>query len=315
MGCGGSILNNITKGDNSQISQAGSPRFITLTSGGNDLGFYDVVASCVYHPDIATDYGPDYADDTEGVGLCAKAIADANIKIVDDAYEHILDAMKQIIDAPNIQQRISDSQYFDIFLTGYAHFFNVDTTDCNDWTFGVFGYPKLGQQLRNAMNALIQDVNVAYSQAVDAFNGDSSKPPHVTATYVDISTNFNGHRFCEAGHSLDDQKNSPDVWLWTLSSHVFTGKALDPSSPPPPTNLPWVDNAGTPIPEDTPAADQLVQDAIAQYGLFNALSPSPTTPAGLLQPLLGITSRPFHPTERGHAAVKDAVAAVLKGKF
>ena len=114
---------------------------------------------------------------------------------------------------------------------------------------------------------------------------------------------------------LYDQENSPDVWLWTLSSHVFTGKALDPGSSPPPINFPWADDEGNPIPENTHAADQLVLDGIVQYGMFNALSPSPTTPAGLLQPLLGITSEPFHPTGRGHTAVKDAVAAVLRGEF
>jgi hypothetical protein len=62
------------------------------------------------------------------------------------------------------------------------------------------------------------------------FNSSSNKPVIATAHYVDISVNSNSHRFCEAGNSLD-QYNSANVWILNLSTHIFRGKAFDPTGP------------------------------------------------------------------------------------
>jgi lysophospholipase L1-like esterase len=309
VGCSGNRYNDIADSENSQISQAGSPRFITLTIGGNDLGFFNVASNCIYQQDGTKDYGPQYKDDTQRTGECAKAIDQARNNINDLAYGQITAIFKKIVESPNI----NNGNKFDIYLTGYVHFFNVDTTDCNSWDFGApvlpsqtQHHPLLSQELRTDMNDLVQRVNDAYSQAVHDYLYDPSIPTNVDVTFVNITPIFDGHRFCEAGHTRDDQYNSPDVWIWNLSTHLFSGKAAvdgvpDPTDPNYPT-------------DQSDILSQQLAQSLSVGGLFDLDDATGTlsNPTGV-QPFIGMKSRPFHPTHSGHAAIAQVLIDVIKG--
>lgn len=96
----------------------------TLTIGGNDVGFSDLVWYCVVTPNTfrlgstnrknclaAEKRAIDFMDDTSDSGLIAKMAA---------AYLKIL-------------QKSRDARHnddLDLFVAGYPEFFNPDTTDC-----------------------------------------------------------------------------------------------------------------------------------------------------------------------------------------
>jgi hypothetical protein len=149
------------------------PEFATLTIGGNDANFFDVVESYIYQYKPGF-YGPEYPDES---GACAQAIKKAQLAISNPIFANNL----RILALQRWRQEISCVQDF---LTGYAHFFNVDAdaTRCNNQSFcpTLGRNPKLSMELRVAINDLVEQVN---------------NNPNIH--FVDISPGFNGHRFCE----------------------------------------------------------------------------------------------------------------------
>lgn len=228
--CSGSVLGDINEGRPGrppQIGQIPSVDILTLTIGGNNLGFSDVLRNCIYHPDYNTDYGKEYPDPD---GLCFKSIAQARLYLT-GFFVFIRGTVQGAAEAqrPNDWDR-DDFDLF-LFLTGYAHFFNVDTTDCNDWSFGAWPvpgdqhHPKLTKELREAINGLVHTVNDMYRMVPGSFD---RRWTHTS--FVDISPGFQGHRFCEPGVSLYDNYYSSDVWLWNLSPNT-PSDWKDPNKP------------------------------------------------------------------------------------
>lgn len=103
-------------GKNSQIDKwtnPGNTDLATITIGGNDIGFYDVLTACVIR------VGGIFA------GNCQKAIDKANGNIQNPQLLHdISDAFTQIIEKAN-------QPSFRIFNVGYPDFFNQDTHTCD----------------------------------------------------------------------------------------------------------------------------------------------------------------------------------------
>lgn len=126
-------------------------------------------------------YGPEYPDPK---GSCAQAITEAQDIISDDYFGNQLQglAISELYNAG-----VKNFTDFKVFLTGYAHFFNVDpdSTRCNNQSFGpIPGYrPKLSMELRKAINDLVEQVNNVYSGVVA-----SMKNPNIQ--FVDISPGF-----------------------------------------------------------------------------------------------------------------------------
>lgn len=275
------------------------------------MGFFDVVSNCIYQQDGHKDYGPDYADDPEGKGACAGAIQNARFQIDNQAYDRLSDTLEAIVDYPSIKEYRFGNK-FDIYVTGYVHFFNVDTTDCNEWSFGapVFSgtrhYPKLSQVLRRDINDLVERVNSVYRRAVADFNQVGSNSPNTVATFVDISPSFNGHRFCELGHNSDDQYNSADVWIWNLSSHIFSGKARDGIASIPNEQV-WTGDDN-----DPKIMDSVIQQIQTSGGMF-ITDPLGGSDPSEIQPVLGVKARCFHPTHKGHESIKNTVLTAVKG--
>lgn len=113
------------------MSKSPKVNLLTLTIGGNNLGFADIITKCIYQPERKFDYGPEYP--APG-GACYAAIELARTRI--EGFRDYID--RTVRDAIGHQRRKPiASDPFHLFLTGYVQFFNSDTTDCNDWSFGA----------------------------------------------------------------------------------------------------------------------------------------------------------------------------------
>lgn len=218
--CSGSQLRHINEGEPGnpdrppQIDQIGKVDIMTLSIGGNNLGFADIITNCIYRPAWSTDYGPEYPNNT---GSCYKSIQSARDNI--DRFEQYIrgtlqDTLRRQRD-PDWNRNDFD---FYLFLLGYAHYFNVDTTECNTWSFGLWPIddgkhkPKLTLELRRALKDLVQAVNDMYRGVVNQVS-----QPYTHTQFVDISPGFDGHRFCEKDISFYGNYHSKDVWIWNAS--------------------------------------------------------------------------------------------------
>lgn len=158
--------------------------FATLSVGGNDLGFFDVMNACIFR------FYSFYS------GTCEAALAASNAAIASDVFEQRLQViLQEILDKVVWEKR----PRFTVTVTGYARFFNNTTPECNDMSLGVwYGGPKLSQYIRTQMNELVLAANAKLQRTVNIVNARfSGARPKVL--FVDYDTLFDGHRFCEPG--------------------------------------------------------------------------------------------------------------------
>jgi len=107
-----------------QIGQVGNPEFITLQVGGNDMGFFDIAINCIYQPDSAETYDPQYPEDPNCQGACCQAIQKSQNNIDNALNNALTTTLEEILNAPHVAK----ARFFYLYLLGYVHFFNVDTT-------------------------------------------------------------------------------------------------------------------------------------------------------------------------------------------
>jgi hypothetical protein len=185
-----------------------NPNLPTLTIGGNDADFYEVVGRCIFQAKRLF-YGGEYPDPT---GLCALEIQNAKTTISSQDFRDKLQvsAIEELYSAG-----VKHYPEFKVFLTGYAHFFNIDADSkrCNDISFGPgFHKPKLSLELRQAMNDLVEQVNTLYRDVVASMNNRNIH-------FVDISPAFNGHPFYEPNHDdwdNEDEHQKGETWIWNF---------------------------------------------------------------------------------------------------
>ncbi|KAL8731549.1 MAG: hypothetical protein Q9181_004270 [Wetmoreana brouardii] len=203
--CSGKHLSDMAK-DQNQMKDTGKPHLVTMTAGGNNAGFYEIAVNCIFQH-LNQDYGPEYADDYDGVGECANSIK--------KSYEYITSTG----DFDDIGYNLNTHGNLFLYVTGYATFFAVDNDWCDRESFGAlpFRKPKLTLPLRKAFNNLTDSLNSVYSKIVADY-------PHLGIRFVNITKGFDGHRFCEAKPAWrpdwwwhNHQYYSSDVWLWNLS--------------------------------------------------------------------------------------------------
>src|SRR5579862_4626797 len=107
---------------------------------------------------------------------------------------------------------------------------------------------------------------------------------------IPIDDGFQGHRFCEANHSLEDQWTSGDVWLWNLQYSNDGGDQLGQI---------LVDSNGTSYQGQAPG------DSEQNYDSFDPWSSNPSAGAPWI-------ARPFHPKKTGNQQMKDIYIQRLK---
>ncbi|KAG2421959.1 hypothetical protein HFD88_005935 [Aspergillus terreus] len=181
----------------------------TLTIGGNDVFFSDLVSNCVltmwwYSLEQYRQWcleteekARNLMQDTGSDGLGSKLRA---------AYEKILDR--------------SGSSSFNLYVPGYVTFFNEDTTDCDSTTFWYESphydpqqsgnYVWLTTDLRKELNDLVRMLNSLIQSTISDINtARNTEQIH----YIDMDARFDGHRWCEPGTQEPDPDN-PNTYFF-----------------------------------------------------------------------------------------------------
>ena len=176
--CAASLTKDVIK---DQLPRIGNPDLATISTGGNDAHFFRVINACIYR------FNGLYSGDCEIETL--KSIALLNTYLfyyLENTYNAILDA--------------AASKDFRLYVTGYAQFFNENTTQCDQVSFNYWSWPAkqyyLTQEARGSINYLVRKLNMVIIEAIDRVNSDRGAPMVV---YVDYDLAFKGHRFCEEG--------------------------------------------------------------------------------------------------------------------
>jgi lysophospholipase L1-like esterase len=202
--CSGAITDNYfnTNTGNNEPAQSqalsAATQYVSLTFGGNDVGFSDVLSKCIYGK-----YGPvvvrrancakdtslmtTVADRVKALAGKATATTPGGVKI--HSIASILQSIHQ--QAPNAT----------IYVAGYPLLFGTNfTSDCGVGTVLATHVPVLGTvtvalKLNSAEITWLNSVGTALNKVIKtaaAANG---------ATFVDASSDFSSHRFCDTSNS------------------------------------------------------------------------------------------------------------------
>jgi hypothetical protein len=227
LSCTGSVTEDVLSGgDSSQIdtfnltygAPNNRPDFATLSIGGNDLGFFDVMNACVFR------FYSFYS------GTCETALAASDVQINSPLFEYRLGLiLTEILNKVHWEKRPG----FIITVTGYTRFFNADTEPCNNESLGIWwGGPKLKKEVRQRMNTLVLSVNEKLRKTVNNFNKGFASP---RVFFVDYDADFDGHRFCEPGVTEPDY-NRTDTWFF-LPGGADNAPGSEPHGPGVPPNF------------------------------------------------------------------------------
>lgn len=254
LSCTGSTITDMLAGSPvSQIDQfntTSTADFALLSIGGNDLGFFEIMNSCIFR------FYSFYS------GTCESALTKSEEAIAGPDFEHRLRiAIMEILDRVQWEKR----PWFTITVTGYARFFNAETEECDDCSFGVWWRgPKLKRELRRRMNDMVTSVNLKIQQSIDAINADFLIP---RVFFVDYDAEFEGHRFCEPGVIEPDYARN-DTWFFLVGGQD-NGEGAIPGPPGPPGPPPRP--PGSPEPPSEPPA---INSTVPAAGLSELLHPS-----------------------------------------
>jgi lysophospholipase L1-like esterase len=180
--CGGASTSSVIW---DQLSWIGDSDLVTLTVGGNEVGFFSVLNECVYQ------WAPQ--------GTCDSELPKSRRLIESSRFIEGYSKMVKLS-----LQRIKPKGR--LLVTGYATFFNEETTACDGVTFSRTDPEQfLTRQLRRELNDLVRMLNHVIRSAAEASG----------AEYVDIDQMFKGHRFCEEGVSEPNNSRS-ETWFFNL---------------------------------------------------------------------------------------------------
>ncbi|KAL7787032.1 SGNH hydrolase-type esterase domain-containing protein [Trichoderma ceciliae] len=202
LSCTGSTVDDMLSGaEHSQIDEfntTSTTDFALLSIGGNDLGFFDIMNSCIFR------FYSFYS------GTCEDALRRADEQMAGTQFEHRLRlVIMEILDRVRWEKR----PWFTITVTGYARFFNAETDECDDYSFGMWWRgPKLKRELRQRMNDMVVHVNDKIRRSVDAINAAFAEPRVLFVEYDDA---FEGHRFCEPGVVEPDYARN-ETWFFLV---------------------------------------------------------------------------------------------------
>ena len=249
------------------------PEFVTITMGGNDIGILNLISTCIYSFKL---WGKD----------CDQVIQEGHDIINGQQFQT---DMKAVITKAVDKGRGAVGLEFRLFVTGYAQFFNQETTQCNDVTFKPGWNPLSPQYLtierRTAMNGLALALNQALKSAVDGFPSDQG------VTYVDYDNELEGHRFCDRDEPAPDDE---DTWFFNWKTKD------DPATQQLFANIEAYKSSVSNSTSDS--INSFKTDADFFNAIADAASNNTTT-----QSLLSDSVRVCHPSTRGHQKIRDVL--------
>ena len=180
----------------------------TISIGGNDIGFYNILTACVLW------VGGYWAGD------CDTEIAKAYEVLANpDLAAGIASALTEIISK-------NGEKGFKIYMTGYVTFFNETTSLCESSSFRIYnphydsthkeeGQPFLTMALRKKLNDVVMALNAMLNRITDSVNSNYADAQKVV--FVDPNPAYAGHRWCEEG-VYEPDNDRLDTWLFLSSS-------------------------------------------------------------------------------------------------
>lgn len=235
LSCTGSGIQDLLLGsDRSQIDRLNTSidaDFALLSVGGNDLGFFDIMNSCIFR------FYSFYS------GTCEEALKRSEEQLASDEFENYLRlVITEILDRVHWERR----PWFTITVTGYARFFNAETEPCDDSSFGIWWRgPKLKRELRRKMNEMVLSVNTKIRSSIDAVNAGFAQPK---VFFVDYDARFEGHRFCEEGVIEPDYERN-DTWFFLVGG-LDNAEMVEEED-----KIAAYEALRTPMPQDSPLVD------------------------------------------------------------
>lgn len=180
-----------------------------MSAAGDDVEFSDLVQSCIY--------------EFPKPRKCQDQIGRSQDLINAPEFPSLI----QKLIKTTLDKGLANFPDFRIYYTGYAQFFNTESTSpdfCSQNTWSVCPIWQKGCEkltltvdLRTQLNELVKMINTQIQTAVDSFrdtNKDSNGNPLVK--FVDIDSIAQGHRFCEQGKQ-EPVKNDDDIWFFQFS--------------------------------------------------------------------------------------------------
>ncbi|KIM98266.1 hypothetical protein OIDMADRAFT_56640 [Oidiodendron maius Zn] len=250
--CSGAQLVNIkqeTQNSNpAQMDQVGNPVLLTYQAGGNNLGLGKVVTDCIYPLPLAlsSEYSNPYPDPD---GQCVQDMNAINGYINDmrtdptpgnhGLYYDELATVRDVLG----HAAVKNNPDFRLYILGFAHFFNLGTNYCDNLSFvpRPQGAVKAGSHPPNVTNQLRTDFNDVITRVNNILQKVANDVDDSRAKFIDISSAFDSHRFCEDHHNEADQWFNNDVWLWNLNS-----PSQDPPNSPSSLTNAWIINGTMP---------------------------------------------------------------------
>lgn len=182
-----------------QIDAMNDADFVTLSIGGNDAGFFEVLNACLFKF-----YGP-------AAPSCEKTRKRALHRIKSQKFNSTYNAMLDSI----LERHPASS--FRIFANGYSRFFDdALTSECNHISLGYWtGFqPRLTVELRRSLNELCDLLNERIGLIIQERNDER-------VIWVNWAPRFNQHRLCRPGKGLLDGES----WFYGVG---FRGRSSDP---------------------------------------------------------------------------------------
>ncbi|OAX85356.1 hypothetical protein ACJ72_00285 [Emergomyces africanus] len=165
---------------------------VTLSIGGNDAGFFDILNACVYRF-----YGLRSGNCKEQLQKSTKIISSDQFA---DAYHNTLTDILAKGTGP----------HFRLLALGYSPFFDETfTDDCNSKSFGYWKMwqPKLTVKLRRQLNDVSLHLNSRILEIIEARVDDR-------IVWVDWASKFKGHLFCPPGKGRASVGD--DTWFFDV---------------------------------------------------------------------------------------------------
>lgn len=187
----------------------------TLTLGGNDMFFSDIVYNCVLTPNPVR-WPSTYQ------GWCSAAKTKARNHMRDTSDQGLLARLKNSY--IQLLQK-SGRKNLGLYVTGYPEFFNNETTTCDWSTFfyladgykSPFSDPRyvfLTQAFRTEMNGLVTDLNSVIEAAVDAANAEWGGAQVTYVAMVEPWRAGNDHRWCANNKVYEPDSTRDDTWFF-----------------------------------------------------------------------------------------------------
>ncbi|KAJ4293386.1 hypothetical protein N0V90_008669 [Kalmusia sp. IMI 367209] len=195
-----------------------NPDMVTLSIGGNDIGFATLLDRCVYrfyqsHINACRGCHWFWFDDCTNDCNAAMKEVEGNI-----------DSEKFASDLSRAIQAIFDfAPRTKLFITGYPEFWNDKTDYCDNVSFKLncpnnYVLP-LTKERRRGMNWLTWKLNDKIQATIRNW------PTGADIHYVDTNSHFAGHRFCEEGVREPSYRN-PDIWFYPLE-YTTSGQSVN----------------------------------------------------------------------------------------